>query len=187
MSQDKDAHCGPLAAARSGQGRSQEAARTLDEAVALARRCGDLYGLGNAINLQTFNEPDLAKSLQMLQQSLAAFDAAGYAERQGVITHNLGLAYFKLGLYRRARRLLLTADAVARATSAKGGAGNTRFMLAMAEHEIGNAEAARAYMQESIALHEAQRDARRSLYRPLGQGRIALAEGDAAIRRTPLW
>ncbi len=52
-------------------------------------------------------------------------------------------------------------------------------MLALAEHEIGNAEAARAYMQESIAMHEAQRDARRGLYRPLGEGQTALSEGDA--------
>ena len=34
-------------------------------------------------------------------------------------------------------------------------------------------------MQQSIALHEAQRDARRSLYRPLGEGRTALSEGHA--------
>ncbi len=89
--------------------------------MALARRCGDLYGLGNALNMQTFNEPDIAKSLQLLQQSLGAFDAAGYADRQGVIMHNLGLAYFKLGLYRRARRLLLKADAISQGTQPKGG------------------------------------------------------------------
>ena len=33
--------------------------------------------------------------------------------------------------------------------------------------------------EEAIALHEAQRDARRGLYRPLGEGRTALSEGHA--------
>ena len=66
--------------------------------------------MGNALNMLTFHEPDIATRLRLLKQALAAFEATGYVERQGVITHNLGIAYGELGLYRRARRLLQAAD-----------------------------------------------------------------------------
>ena len=46
---------------------------------ALARSCGDLYGVGNATNMLTFHEPDIASRLRLLQQSLAAFEAAKQA------------------------------------------------------------------------------------------------------------
>ena len=40
-----------------------------------------------------FNEADLAAQLKLLHQALADFEAAGYIERQGVVTTNLGIAY----------------------------------------------------------------------------------------------
>ena len=72
-----------------------------------AGACGDLYGVGNALNMLMFDEPDLGTRLTLLNQALAAFEATGYLERQGVVTYNLGVAYANLGLYRRARRLYL--------------------------------------------------------------------------------
>jgi len=38
---------------------------------------------------------------------LAAFGAAGYAEREHGMRHNLALAYASMGLYSRARRMAL--------------------------------------------------------------------------------
>jgi tetratricopeptide (TPR) repeat protein len=95
-----------VSAARSGQGRVDDADRAAREALELARRSGDLYGVGNALNMLTFHEADIAARKVLLQQALAAFEAAGYVERQGVVTHKLGNLYHELGLDRRARRLL---------------------------------------------------------------------------------
>jgi tetratricopeptide (TPR) repeat protein len=95
-----------MAAAHSKQDRAADADRAAGEALALARASGDLYGVGNALNMLTFHEPDIATRLHLLRQSLAAFEATGYVERQGMITHNLAIAYGELGLHRRARRLL---------------------------------------------------------------------------------
>jgi tetratricopeptide (TPR) repeat protein len=92
-----------LAAGRSNQGRAADANRAAKAALGLAQRCGDRYGVGNALNMLMFNEADIAVRLKLLQQSFAAFEAAGYLERQGVAVHNLGVAYINLGLYRRAR------------------------------------------------------------------------------------
>jgi len=66
-----------LAAARSGQGRVAEADRAARQALDLARRCGDLYGMGNALNMLTFHEADIAARKPLLHQALAAFEAGG--------------------------------------------------------------------------------------------------------------
>ncbi len=99
-----------VSATRSHQGRGAEADRAAREALAVARRCGDTYGAGNALNMLTFHETDIAKRKSTLSQALAAFERAGYLDRQGMVIHNLGLVYFVLGLLPRARRLLAQAS-----------------------------------------------------------------------------
>ena len=168
-----------LACARSNQGRAAETNAAADHALALARHSGDLYGVGNANNVLSFNEPDIATALRLLLQSQAAFEAAGYVERIGVVTHNLGLSYSNLGLYRRARRLLLNANDIYRRTGASGARSITVWLLALAEFEMGHLAAARAYMEEALELAEARRDQRNAAFPSLMHGRLAWWEGDA--------
>jgi len=168
-----------VAAARSGQGRVAETITAANQALALARRCGDLYGAGNATNILTFNEPDLATGLRLLLQSQSAFEAVGYVERRGVITHNLGLFYSNLGLYRRARRLLLDANDIYRKTGASGARALTVWLLALAEFEMGHSAAARTYMEEALVLAEVRR-MERNAAPGLMRGRLAWWAGDAA-------
>jgi hypothetical protein len=75
--------------------------------LALAEQTGDRVGLGGAYNLYRREDPDMALRLKGLKQSLAAFGAAGYAEREHGMRHNLALAYASMGLYSRARRMAL--------------------------------------------------------------------------------
>jgi GAF domain-containing protein/DNA-binding response OmpR family regulator/tetratricopeptide (TPR) repeat protein len=169
-----------LSAARSGQGRTEEADRAAEEALALARLCGDLYGVGNAANLLTFNEHDITVRLRLLRESLASFEAAGYIERQGIITHNLGGLYSDLGLNQRARGLLLKAGAIYRRTGALGALATTLWVLSAVERETGHLEAARTYAEEAVALAEALEDRRSKSYRPWNEGVFALESGDYA-------
>jgi GAF domain-containing protein/CheY-like chemotaxis protein/tetratricopeptide (TPR) repeat protein len=170
-----------IAASRSNQGRVADANHAAEEALAIARASGDLYGAGNALNLLTFNEPDITVRLRLLQQALAAFRAAGYVERQGVITHNLANAYSDLGLYQRARRLLLEASAIYRRTGALAGLATTLWVLSGVELETGNADEARVYGEESVTLGDAFQDVRSKSYRPLYEGVFALKTGDYAM------
>jgi hypothetical protein len=85
-------------------GHQGERAQAAQRAPALAEQTGDRVGLGCAYNLLLREHPDLALRLKGLQQSLAAFGAAGNIERQHAIRHILALAYVSMGLYRRARR-----------------------------------------------------------------------------------
>ena len=169
-----------LSAARSSQGRADEANRAASQALTLARRSGDLFGLGNATNMLTFNEPDIAVALRLLRRSLAAFEAAGYVERQGIITHNLGNAYSDLGLRRRARRLFLQASATYRRTGALGSLTVTLWVLSWLELEEGHLEAASVFRDEALALAENAQDERYRSYRPFILGAFALETRDCA-------
>jgi GAF domain-containing protein/tetratricopeptide (TPR) repeat protein len=100
------AHWG-CSASLSRLGKSEAADRAARKAVSLARACGDLAGLGNALNMLTFHEPDIAQRMRSLKESRAAFEAAGYVERIAVIAHNVAIIYDDMGLYGRARRWLL--------------------------------------------------------------------------------
>jgi len=170
-----------LSATRSNQGRTVDADRAAETALALALRSGDRYGEGNAANLLTFNEADVSKRMGLLRQALSAFEAAGYVERQGVVTHNLALVYNDLGLVRRAHRLLLQVAAIYRRTGALGSLSVTLWVLAEVVAEAGDLRASRAYLEEAMALAEAGGDVRSASYRPLGLGRLALAERDHAL------
>ena len=138
-----------IATARSSQGRAAEADRAASAALALCRQAGDPYGSGNARNMLVFNEPDIATQLRLLHQALIDFETAGYLERQGIITHNLGVAYNNLGLYRRARRLMLKSFEIYRRTGARGSLGTNLGGLAEAEVAMGHRDSARAYCRRN--------------------------------------
>jgi len=169
------------AAALSRSGKADEAQRVSRAALAIARSCGDWLGVGNAANMLTFDERDVGVRLRLLKESLAAFTRAGYVERQGVITHNLGVAYHELGLYRRARRHFLAARETYQGAGAIGGIARTAWMLARVEAETGHVEAMRRYMDAALAEIDAVGGQGYPAARPLGLGWLAAAEGDAGV------
>ena len=176
-----------VSAAESRLGHADEANQAASEAAAMGRSCGDLYGVGNALNMRMFNEPDLGNRLRLLNQSLAAFEAAGYLERQGVVTNNLGIAYRSLGLHRRARRLHLRAGDIYRATGARDSLAGNAWQLAYGEIEMGHLDAARVHIADATRLAaEATLDRRFPYLGPLMQARLAAGEGDdaTALRHT---
>ncbi len=140
------------ACARSAQGRSVESDRAAAEALALARATGDGFGIGNALNVLTFHEKDLARCKTLLGQALAAFQAAGYADRIAMIRHNLANVYSGLGLHRHARRLLEdTLDAYRRAGIAGGSVATSRWVLARNCYDLGDVAAACANLDAALA------------------------------------
>ena len=169
-----------LSVARNGQGRAAESVEAANAALALCRQAGDLYGTGNALNMLVFNEADISAQSKLLHQALADFEAAGYVERQGMITGNLGITYRDLGLYRRARRLELKAQAIYRRTGARAAQGNNLGVLAETEMAMGHLDSARTYVAEMAELVEALGEPQLAATVPIINGRLALREGDAA-------
>ena len=168
-----------LAATLSNQGRAQACDKAANAALTLGRRCGDLYGVGNALNMLMFNEPDIATRLKLLQQALAAFEAAGYAERQAVITFNLGIAYSNLGLYRRARRTLLKARDNYLGVGSQADGGSATWILAFVELQMGHAERARTHLLQAVSSLKSRKDHRYLGWEAVLRGRLAFRDNDA--------
>jgi len=140
------------ACARSAQGRSVESDRAAAEALALAQATGDDFGIGNAQNVLTFHEKDIARCKTLLGQALTAFQAAGYADRIAMVRHNLANLYSGLGLHRHARRLLEDAlDAYRRAGMAGGSVATSRWVLARNCYDLGDGAAANANLDAALA------------------------------------
>ena len=176
----KAGRCGSLSMARSNQGRAAEADRAASEALALCRAAGDLYGVGNALNMLMFNEADIGTRLRLLNQALAAFEAAGYLERQAVITFNLGIAYMNLGLYRRARRTLRQAGDIYRRSGSTVDAGGSEWLLAVVEAEMGHFDRAREHLAAAVAAPGGREAGDRFPgFEPMLRGRLAFRESDA--------
>ncbi|HUL94820.1 MAG TPA: GAF domain-containing protein [Usitatibacter sp.] len=150
------------------------------ESVALARRAGDLYALGNALNILTFNESDLAVMLRLRKECLAAFEASGYVERQAVSIANLGILYARMGLWRRARRLTKRAIELYRSTGSRDGVWNSDFVLSKIEIEMGHGQAARAAADEALHFAQEGQNALLKGFMPYMVGELELHAGEAA-------
>ena len=172
-----------VAAAQSRLGHAAEANQAAGDALALGRSCGDLYGVGNALNMLMFDEPDLGTRLRLLNQALAAFEAAGYLERQGVVTYNLGVAYGNLGLHRRARRLNRAARDIRSRAGARANVGDYvgGFLLGSAflEMDMGHLAAARRLLAEADAIDfDSAQNRLVRYFQVMAHGRLAVLEGD---------
>ncbi|MBK6863307.1 MAG: hypothetical protein IPG91_06830 [Ideonella sp.] len=140
-----------LQAACNDLGRGAEADRAGAQSLVLARATGDLFGQATALNSLTFNESDVAAGLRLLKRALSLFRAAGFVERQAMVTSNLAGQYVELGLYRQAKRLEAAAIALERQTGARHGLAGSLWKLAQLEATLGHADAARALAVEAAA------------------------------------
>ncbi len=173
------AHWG-CSASLSRLGKSDAADRAARKAVSLARECGDLAGLGNALNMLTFHEPDIAQRMRRLKESRAAFEAAGYVERIAVIAHNVAIIYDDMGLYGRARRWLLeTRGAYLRAGAMGNGPALTSLILGRVEHRLGNHASAKECLLYAAELWDAAGMLRAPEYRLTLEATLDLWEGNA--------
>jgi signal transduction histidine kinase/CheY-like chemotaxis protein/tetratricopeptide (TPR) repeat protein len=155
------------------------------QALALARRSGDLFGEGNALNLLGFGEADLATQLRVWGQALESFKRAGSVPSQVTATGNLGSSYADLGLLRRAWRLTLEAARIAQKAGALSSLLVWKWNLAEWALQFGELEEARALAKEAIERTRATRDKRFTAYPQLAEGWIAMREGkpEVAARR----
>ena len=163
----------------SSEGRADAANTVANEALAMARTCGDINGLGQALNVLTFHEVDVARAMQRYQQALAAQSAGGVVSGRAAVIGNLGNCYLALGLYHRARRLMREADRLHRNVGNKLGVALNAWNLFGTEHAMGHPDAART-AAEAADLTRAIAARRFAGHASHASGLIALREGRAA-------
>ena len=167
-----------LGVALNEMGKARESTVALRESLALARRSGDLYGMGNALNLLTFHEADLAAILRLRRQCRTAFEAAGYVERQATALANLGVLYARMGLWRRARRIIFEALDLSHGSGNRGLEWTGTFVLSKIEIETGNLEPARAAADRALEMVGRAENPVVEGFMPQMMGEIAMASGD---------
>ncbi|MBL8342418.1 MAG: response regulator [Rubrivivax sp.] len=143
---------GVLAVALDALGRAAQAQRVLERQLALARRCGDSAGVGNALAGLANREADLGKMLRLRKQVRLVDEAAAHAVGLAMNTANLGENYLRLGLFNRGRRLTLEAAGLYRLQGFRRGLVTLGWALVDAELRTGRLDAARASAAETDAL-----------------------------------
>ena len=89
--------------------------------LALARQCGDNSRPGPGPERAHVPRTGPGQGLQRYQQALAAFSAGGVVSGRAAVIGNMGVTYLALGLFHRARRLLLESDRLQRSVVNKLG------------------------------------------------------------------
>ncbi|MFO1326711.1 MAG: GAF domain-containing protein [Rubrivivax sp.] len=133
-------------------GRAADCDRVAREALHQAQLAGDLVSQGNALNVLTFNEPDLAVQLRLYQQAEEAFLAAGNLTGLAMVRGNLGQAYGELGLFRRCVRMSQEAVVQARRIDNQGLAVGNLWNIAEFEWRLGRADEIRRIAAEAGPL-----------------------------------
>jgi GAF domain-containing protein/CheY-like chemotaxis protein len=150
------------------------------EALAIARRHGDRWGEGAALNILYRRHGDLAQRPHGLQRSLACYAAAGDVSGQSAIYNNLALAYRALGLYRRSNRMGLLAVEMRRRLGDAASMFNLYGIIAGNEAFAGHLEAARHWLTaQREALPQVQDPASARGGVSWTEGVIRFYEGDA--------
>jgi GAF domain-containing protein len=161
-------------------GRARESRRAAERGLELCQRAGDHYGVGNALNILSQTDSDIAESIQHLQRSSRAFELAGYVERRMVALGNLAIVYTELGLYRHACRLHREMVEACRGMGAKLGLTYALGNLIDTQIESRELEEARLQLRQFANLVQELGDPIQHQALPGYFGDLALAEGNSA-------
>jgi tetratricopeptide (TPR) repeat protein len=159
-------------------GRFEDAGQTIGQAITLFRALGDRAGEADALNQLGHLTSDYAQACAYYEDALTIRRSVGEVAQQSRSYNNLGLVYWSLGLYSKARECLEQAVAIGRET---GGLLNLAYCLESLGRvylELGELEGAQQILNEGQEL--ARQIGDRSAEAPywLMLGRVALAHGD---------
>ena len=169
-----------IAFAQSRKANDAASRRAAERAAELARETGDLFGLGQALNVLTFTCRDIGERIELLQRAEAAYERCGDLRGHVIVASNLASAFAEMGLYRHALRL---SDANLRAMDHVGVSLGRVFLLGSVilwTIEMGDMAAARALWPRYDASIGAHGDAILRREHTLCAAVLALAEDRAA-------
>ena len=161
-------------------GRTAEADQVAERALVLARRSSALREEADALNLLSFHVADLGARLARQRQALSVYDMVGSLAGRATMLGNLGGGYTELGLFRRGRRYIGEALALARRA---GHRGNTVFNLLNLfdlECQMRSLAAARDIAAEAIPLYESLGVTVWAGFKADLSGQLAWLEGNAS-------
>lgn len=159
-------------------GKIAEATRVYIRVLALARQLGDRSLEARALNNLGLNEADGARQRDYLEQALAISQSIGDQMRLSQMYNNLGLLYWKLGLYHKARDLVMHAVQISRETGARGWTGGFLESLGRIYLELDETLQAETIFTEGAELSRELSNRANETYCRLGLGRVAFSRKD---------
>ena len=170
-------------------GRQQEALSVADEALQVARSVGDREWEGLCLNLVAINTYDLARARSLIEEALAAFEAAGSRPAQALILCNSSSLWLNLGLPQRACDSASRSLAMSRAMALTSLCVYDLQFLGFAAFYSGDLQAAISHLSEGLALadHVGLSNMQFVLNLYLGAARSLLGEqsvADEALKAT---
>ncbi|MEO6064283.1 MAG: hypothetical protein ABIP49_00690, partial [Lysobacterales bacterium] len=142
-----------LGLARMQEAITDESLELVQKAIDLARATGDRAGEAAAYSAMHGGDPDLAVRLRGLKAALQANIDAGDRLAQANMLNNLSLTYARLGMYRRARRMILRCNAIKGRALRPGALVNGKNIQALLEMFMGHKAAADAVIAEERRLY----------------------------------
>jgi GAF domain-containing protein/CheY-like chemotaxis protein/tetratricopeptide (TPR) repeat protein len=158
-------------------GKQVEAHEYLEEALVLARALGDQTGEAEALNLLGIAAADRAQQRAYYEQALGLYQKTGDRVRQSIMYNNLGLAYWSLGLYRKARDYAELALQLARGMQARGGVAYFLESSGRPYADSGDYDRAQEIFEEGRALAREVGNRPNEAICCFGLARVALARG----------
>jgi GAF domain-containing protein/CheY-like chemotaxis protein/tetratricopeptide (TPR) repeat protein len=148
------------------------------------QQAGDYYGIGNALNIMSVIEPDIAKAIRTRQQAIEAFEKAGYLDRVQVPKGNLAISYLELGMYSHSLRLQREVLDASRKMNSKLSMVYALGNMPNPQIALGQIEAAQATQEEFAPLAETLGDPGMEMQVQANWAELSFAKGDlkAAIR-----
>jgi GAF domain-containing protein/tetratricopeptide (TPR) repeat protein/two-component sensor histidine kinase len=158
-------------------GRLGGAPALLERALAVFRQLGDRAGEALALNYLGHSSLDAARQRTYYQQALEIYQELNARERQAVMANNLGLLYWRLGIYGRANDYAAQAVQAAREMHAQRAL--TIFLdgLGRSYLGLGQLNQAEQTFQEWLDLARQIGSRIDEAVAPLGLGWVALAHG----------
>ncbi len=155
----------------------EESDAYLQRSLALARSFGNRQEEAISLNGLSLSMTDIAMQRQSQEEVLTIFEEIDDRRRQSIMHNNLGILYFKLGLYRQAARHAEKAVERSRVMGALNDLSNNLDNYACAELELGHVDAARQAMEEGLRLSTKVGDQLLQSIYHLYFGQLSLLEG----------
>ena len=160
---------------RSGQ--TKHVQEYAEEALNIARRAGDHQSEGHALNILGIISSDVSRTRDYYKQALDILSTIGDVNGQKTMANNLGLLFWKLGLYGQANYYATQAEMSARALGYKIGLAVSLDGVGRSWFELGDLERAEAAFQEGYSLSQEYGSAFDVAACAMGLGRIAHKRG----------